>query len=73
MDLIVHSSIIPTRHKNVQVDRATILYTICDPSTHVDLASLMFPLILAPLNDTSLSGTLPYGILITLLDRKSVV
>ena len=71
MDLIVHSSIIPTHHKNVWVDRVVILYAICDPSACVDPASLMFQLILAAPNDTTASGTLFYGVLITRLCQST--
>ena len=64
IDLIVHSLIISTRHKNVRVDRVAILYAIYDPTTRVDPASLMFSLILAASQDTSSSGTLSYRVLI---------
>ena len=65
MDLIVHSSIIPTCHNNVRSDKVAILYAICDPTTRVDLASLIFSLILPASQDISSSDTLLYGVLIT--------
>ena len=65
MDLIMHSSIAPTRHKNVPADRGAILYAICDPATRVDLASLIFSFMVQASQDIASSSALPYGVLIT--------